>query len=103
MKGMGNIQKMMKQAKEMQDRLQKEMAEMRSEGSSGGGMVTVVLDGSKNLISLTINPEVVDKEETEMLQDLIVAAFNDANAKVDEALAEKMGAFGAGLKIPGLF
>lgn len=103
MKGMGNIQKMMKQAKEMQDRLQKEMAEMRIEGSSGGGMVTVVLDGSKNLISLTINPEVVDKDDTEMLQDLIVAAFNDANAKVDEALAEKMGAFGAGLKIPGLF
>lgn len=100
---MGNIQKMMKQAKEMQDRLQKEMAEMRIEGSSGGGMVTVVLDGSKNLISLTINPEVVDKDDTEMLQDLIVAAFNDANAKVDEALAEKMGAFGAGLKIPGLF
>jgi DNA-binding YbaB/EbfC family protein len=103
MKGMGNIQKMMKQAKEMQDRLQKEMAEMRVEGSSGGGMVTVILDGTKNLISLVINPEVVDKEDTEMLQDLIVAAFNDANAKVDESLSEKMGAFGAGLKIPGLF
>ena len=73
MKGIGNIQKMMKQAKEMQDRLQKEMAEMRIEGSSGGGMVTVVLDGTKNLISLTINPEVVDKEDTEMLQDLILA------------------------------
>lgn len=103
MKGMGNIQKMMKQAKEMQERIQKEMAEMRVEGSSGGGMVTATLDGSKNLISLTINPEVVDKEDTEMLQDLIIAAFNDANAKVDEALSEKMGAFGAGLKIPGLF
>lgn len=103
MKGMGNIQKMMKQAKEMQERLQREMAEMRVEGSSGGGMVTVVLDGSKNLTSLTINPEVVDKEDTEMLQDLIIAAFNDANTKVDEELTEKMGAFGAGLKIPGLF
>jgi DNA-binding YbaB/EbfC family protein len=103
MKGIGNIQKMMKQAKEMQDRLQKEMAEMRIEGSSGGGMVTVVLNGSKNLISLTINPEVVDKEDTEMLQDLIVAAFNDANTKVEEELSTKMGAFGAGLKIPGLF
>jgi nucleoid-associated protein EbfC len=103
MKGLGNIQKMMKQAKEMQDRLQEEMAEMRIEGSSGGGMVTVVLDGSKNLISLTINPEVVNKEDTEMLQDLIAAAFNDANTKVEAALSEKMGAFGAGLKIPGLF
>ena len=98
-----NMRKLLKQAQEMQDRMQKEMAEMRVEGSSGGGMVTVVLDGSKNLISLTLNPEVVDKEDTEMLQDLIIAAFNDANAKVDEALSEKMGAFGAGLKIPGLF
>ncbi len=103
MKGVGNIQKMLKTAKEMQERLQKEMAEMRIEGSSGGGMVNVVLDGTKNLISLKINPEVVDKEDTEMLQDLIIAAFNDANAKVDEALSERMGAFGAGLKIPGLF
>lgn len=103
MKNMGNIQKMLKTAKEMQDKLQREMAEMRIEGSSGGGMVAVVLDGSKNLVSLTINPEVVNKDDTEMLQDLIVAAFNDANTKVDEALSEKMGAFGAGLKIPGLF
>ncbi len=102
MKGIGNIQKMMKQAKEMQEQLQREMAEMKIEGSSGGGMVTVVLDGTKSLISLTINPEVVDKDDTEMLQDLIVAAFNDASTKVDEALSEKMGAFGAGLKIPGL-
>lgn len=103
MKNMGNIQKMLKTAKEMQEKLQREMAEMKIEGSSGGGMVTVVLDGSKNLVSLTINPEVVNKDDTEMLQDLIMAAFNDANTKVDEALSEKMGAFGAGLKIPGLF
>jgi DNA-binding YbaB/EbfC family protein len=103
MKNMGNIQKMLKTAKEMQEKLQREMSEMRIEGSSGGGMVTVVLDGSKNLVSLTINPEVVNKDDTEMLQDLIMAAFNDANTKVDEALSEKMGAFGAGLKIPGLF
>lgn len=103
MKNMGNIQKMLKTAKEMQEKLQREMAEMRIEGSSGGGMVAVVLDGSKNLVSLTINPEVVNKDDTEMLQDLIVAAFNDANAKVEEALSERMGAFGAGLKIPGLF
>ncbi len=103
MKNIGNIQKMLKTAKEMQDKLQREMAEMRIEGASGGGMVSVVLDGSKNLVSLTINPEVVNKDDIEMLQDLIVAAFNDANAKVDEALSEKMGAFGAGLKIPGLF
>jgi len=103
MKGVGNIQKMLKTAKEMQEKLKKEMDEMRIEGSSGGGMVHVELDGNKNLISLKISPEVVEKDETEMLQDLIVAAFNDANAKVDEILSDKLGAFGAGLKIPGLF
>ena len=79
MKGMGNLQKMLKQAKEMQDRIQEESAEMRVEGSSGGGMVTVLLDGTKSLISIKIDPEVVDKDDVEMLQDLIVAAFNDAN------------------------
>ena len=103
MKGMGNLQKMLKQAKEMQDKLQKESAEMKVEGSSGGGMVAVILDGTKNLVSICIDPEVVDKEDVEMLQDLIQAAFNDANMKVDETMSEKLGAFGAGLKIPGLF
>jgi DNA-binding YbaB/EbfC family protein len=103
MKGMGNLQKMLKQAKEMQEKLQRESAEMRVEGSSGGGMVSVMLDGSKNLVSVVIDPEVVDKEDVDMLQDLILAAFNDASAKVDDAMSEKLGAFGAGMKIPGLF
>jgi len=103
MKGVGNLQKMLKQAKEMQERIQRETAEMRIEGSSGGGMVTVTLDGSKNLVSCRIDPEVVNKEDVEMLQDLIMAAFNDANTKVEEALSEKLGALGAGMKIPGLF
>lgn len=102
MKGMGNLQRMLKQAKEMQDRIQKESAEMRVEGSSGGGMVSVTLDGTKNLISIKIDPEVVNKDDVDMLQDLIIAAFNDANAKVDENLSQKLGALGAGLKIPGL-
>ena len=102
MKGMGNLQKMLSQAKEMQDRIQRESVEMRVEGSSGGGMVTVVLDGTKNLISIKVDPEVVDKDDVEMLQDLIVAAFNDANTKVDEELSQKLGTLGAGLKIPGL-
>lgn len=103
MKGVPNLQKMLKTAKEMQEKLQKELAEMRVEGSSGGGMVNVTLDGSKNLISIQIDPEVVNKEDIEMLQDLIMAAFNDAGAKVDEKLSEKLGALGPGLKIPGLF
>lgn len=103
MKSVGNLQKMLKQAKEMQEKLQKEMAEMRMDGSSGGGMVTVTLDGQKSFISLQIDPEVVNKEDVEMLQDLVIAAFNDAASKVDEALSQKLGAFGSGLKIPGLF
>jgi len=102
MKNMGNLQKMLKQAKEMQDRIQRESAEMRVEGSSGGEMVTVILDGTKSLISIKIDPEVVDKDDVEMLQDLILAAFNDANTKVDEELSQKLGTLGAGLKIPGL-
>jgi DNA-binding YbaB/EbfC family protein len=103
MKGIGDLQKMLKTAKEMQEKLQRELAELRIEGNSGGGMVTVVLDGQKNLISLRIDPEVVNKDDIGMLQDLIIAAFNDAGAKVDEQLSQKLGGLGAGLKIPGLF
>ena len=102
MKGMGNLQKMLKQAKEMQEKIKKELEVMRVEGTSGGGMVEIVMDGNKNIISIKIDPEVVNKEDVEMLQDLISAAFNDAAGKVDENLKEKMGAMGAGLKIPGL-
>jgi DNA-binding YbaB/EbfC family protein len=103
MKGFGDIQKMLKQAKEMQERLQRETAEMRVEGSAGGGMVSVVLDGQKNVLSLRLDPEVVNKDDVDMLQDLVLAAFRDAAAKVDAALAEKLGGLGAGMKIPGMF
>jgi DNA-binding YbaB/EbfC family protein len=103
MKSFGDIQKMLKSAKEMQDKLQKELAELRMEGTSGGGMVAVILDGQKNLISVKLDPEVVNKDDVDMLQDLILAAFNDAAAKVDEHLAQKLGGLGAGLKIPGMF
>ena len=102
MKNMMDLQKMLKSAKEMQDRLQKELAALRVEGSSGGGMVTVVLDGHKTLQSIRLDPEVVNRDDMDMLQDLIVAAFNDGAAKVDESLAAKLGGLGAGLKIPGL-
>ncbi len=103
MKSFGDIQKMLKSAKEMQDKLQKELAELRMEGTSGGGMVAVTLDGQKNLISIKLDPEVVNKDDIDMLQDLIMAACNDAAAKVDEHLAQKLGGLGAGLKIPGMF
>jgi len=103
MKNMLDLQKMLKTAKDMQDKLQKEMAEMKVEGTSGGGMVTVVLDGQKHLLSLRLEAEIVKADEIDMLQDLIVAAFNDATAKVDEALSQKLGGLTGGLKIPGIF
>jgi DNA-binding YbaB/EbfC family protein len=97
-----NIQSMMQQAKEMQERLQKQMADLRVEATAGGGMVTVVLNGTKQLESIKIDPEVVSKDDVEMLQDLIVAALNDANRKVDEQLGQSMSGLMGGLKIPGL-
>jgi DNA-binding YbaB/EbfC family protein len=97
-----DIQQMMKQAQQMQERLQKQMSELRIEASAGGGMVTVVVTGSKQLQSLKIDPEVVSKEDVEMLQDLIVAAVNDAQRKVDEELSNKMGGLMGGLKLPGM-
>jgi hypothetical protein len=97
-----NIQSMMQQAKEMQERLQKQMAELRVEATAGGGMVTVVVNGTKQLQSIAIDPEVVSKDDVEMLQDLIVAAINDAHRKVDEQLGQSMSGLMGGLKIPGL-
>lgn len=97
-----NIQKMMQQAQQMQEKLQREMADMRIEASSGGGMVSVVINGHKQLQSLKIDPEVVSKDDVDMLQDLIVAAINDAHRRVDEALANQMQGMMGGMKIPGL-
>ena len=93
---------MMKQAQEMQERLKKQMAELRVEATAGGGMVTVTLNGTKQLQSIKIDPEVVSKDDVEMLQDLIVAAVNDAGRKVDEQLGQSMSGLMGGLKIPGL-
>ena len=97
-----NIQAMMQQARQMQEKLQQQMADLRVEATAGGGMVTVVLNGAKQMQSIRIDPEVVSKEDVEMLQDLIVAAINDANRKVDEQLGQSMSGLMGGLKIPGL-
>ena len=97
-----NIQTMMKQAQEMQQRLQQQMTEMRIEATAGGGMVTAVVNGHKHLLSLAIDPDVVSKDDVAMLQDLIVAAVNDAHRKVDEELKQKMGGLVSGLGLPGL-
>jgi nucleoid-associated protein EbfC len=92
------IQQMMKQAQLMQERLHQEMAALRVEATAGGGMVSVKLSGDKQLLALKIDPEVVSKDDVEMLQDLIVAAVNDALRKVDDTLKQKMG----GMLPPGL-
>jgi DNA-binding YbaB/EbfC family protein len=92
-----DMRQMMKQAQQMQERLQQQMAELKVEASAGGGMVTVVVNGAKQIQSLKIDPEVVSKDDVEMLQDMIVAAINDAQRKADEELAQKMGGL-----IPGL-
>jgi DNA-binding YbaB/EbfC family protein len=97
-----NIQKMMQQAQEMQEKLQRQMAELKIEATAGGGMVSVVINGHKQVQSIKIDPEVVSKEEIDMLQDLIVAAINDAQRRVDEALASQMQGMMGGLKLPGM-
>ena len=97
-----NIQKMMQQAQQMQDKMQKQMAAMKVDATAGGGMVAVSMSGSKQLLSITIDPEAVSKDDVEMLQDMIVAAVNDAQRKVDDALQQQMSGMMGGLKIPGL-
>ena len=86
-----DIQRVMKQAQEMQERLKQQMNTLRVEATSGGGMVTVVVNGQKVVQSIRIDPEVVSKDDVGMLQDLIVAAVNDAQRKVDEEMQQKMG------------
>jgi DNA-binding YbaB/EbfC family protein len=97
-----NIQKMMQQEQEMQERLQKQMADMRVDATAGGGMVTVVVSGHKQLMKITIDPEVVSKDDVPMLQDLILAAINDAHRKVDQALAQQMSGLMGGMQNSGL-
>lgn len=95
--GGGNMQTMMKQAQMMQQKLadaQKELEEMEIEGESGGGMVKVVCNGKKVISSISIDPKAVDPDDVEMLEDLIVAAINDAYSVADEEYEDKMGMFG---------
>ena len=98
-----NIQKLMKQAQQMQSKMQQELEQMIVEASTGGGMVTVTMTGQKILQTVTIEPDVLDPEDPEMLQDLIVTAVNEATRKIDEAMQEKMGALTGGMGLPGMF
>jgi DNA-binding YbaB/EbfC family protein len=86
----------------MQQRLQQQMTDLRVEATAGGGMVTVVVNGHKHLQSIRIDPEVVSRDDVEMLQDLVVAAVNDAHRKVDDELKRTMGGFMSSLGLPGM-
>jgi DNA-binding YbaB/EbfC family protein len=99
----GDPRKLMKQFQQMQTKMQEEISALRVEASSGGGMVTVAMTGEKRIESLTIDPEAVNKDDVEMLQDLIVAAINEAQNKVEEELKEKLGAMTGGMQLPGMF
>jgi DNA-binding YbaB/EbfC family protein len=98
-----NMQQLMKQAQKMQEQLQKNMEATVVDASAGGGMVSVKMNGNKQLLSVQIEQEVFSGGDKEMLQDLVVAAVNEGIRKVDEALAGQMGNLTGGLKIPGLF
>ena len=98
-----NPKKMLQQVQQMQEQMQRRMADLRVEGSAGGGMVKATMDGAKNLLGVTIEKDAVDPNDVEMLQDLVVAAINEAARKVDEALQDQIGAMTGGMKIPGLF
>jgi DNA-binding YbaB/EbfC family protein len=95
------INQMMKQAKALQDKLKQQLDEIRVEATAGGGMVTVKMSGNKSVTEVRIDPEVVDKNDVEMLQDLITAAVNEASRKVDEAAQREIGSLAGNL--PGLF
>jgi len=92
------MQTMMKQAQQMQQKLQEEIAQIRVEASAGGGMVTVKMDGQKNVLGVTIDPEVAG--DVEMLQDMVVAACNEAVKKADGEIQQKMGGMLGGMGLP---
>jgi DNA-binding YbaB/EbfC family protein len=98
---MSSMRQLMKQAQEMQEKLQRELNELVVETSVGGGMVTVQMSGHKQLVSVKIDPEAVDPSDLSMLEDLIVAAVNQAGKKVEETMQGKMGSLASSL--PGLF
>lgn len=103
--GKGNLGNMMKQIQKMQaqmEQIQAELEQTQVEGTAGGGMVTAIVNGKQDLLEIKIDPEVVDPEDVEMLQDLIVAAVNQARQKAQELQSEQMSGLTGGLNIPGM-
>ncbi|MDW0111387.1 YbaB/EbfC family nucleoid-associated protein [Sporosarcina aquimarina] len=106
MRGMGNMQGMMKQMQKMQKQMaeaQEKLGDERLEGAAGGGMVKVIVSGDKKVVDVIVDPSVIDPEDAEMLQDLIVIATNDAMEKAEELTNSTMGQFTKGLNLPGMF
>lgn len=104
--GGGNMNNLMKQAQKMQKQMedmQKEMETAEFEATAGGGAVSVKINGKKEILGISIKPEVVDPDDVEMLEDLVLSAVNEALRKVDEETSSKMGKLTGGLNIPGLF
>ena len=102
----GNMQNMMKQMQKMQKKMaeaQEELGEKKIEGTAGGGMVTVIVTGHKEIVDVIIKPEVVDPDDIDMLQDLVLAATNDALKKAEEMTNQTMGQFTKGMNLPGMF
>jgi DNA-binding YbaB/EbfC family protein len=105
MKGIPNMGQLMKQAQQMQAKMakiQEELGEKTVEASAGGGMVSVVVNGRQELLSVKIEPEVIDPDDREMLQDLVIAAVNDAMNKAKDMMNEEMGKLTKGLNLPGI-
>jgi DNA-binding YbaB/EbfC family protein len=102
-KGFGNIMKQAQMMQQKMQRLQQELEGREVEASSGGGMVTARVNGKQQLLDLKIEPAAVDPQDTEMLQDLIIAAVNEAIKKSQDMVQEEMGKITGGLNIPGLF
>jgi DNA-binding YbaB/EbfC family protein len=109
MKGMPNMGQLMKQAQQFQAKMakmQEEVGEKTIEASAGGGMVSVVVNGKQEIVSIRIDPEVIDPDDKEMLQDLVMAAVNDGMSRAKEMINEEMGKLTKGLNlpnVPGLF
>ena len=95
-----NIRQLMKQAQQMQEKMQRELDDLEIEASVGGGMVSIVMNGKKHVRSVRLDPEVIDPQDASMLEDLVLAAFNEASRQVDDALQGKLGSLASGL--PGM-
>ena len=97
---LGNLQEMMKQAQQMQEEMQRELQQVRVEASVGGGIVTIAMNGAKEVLDLKLDPETVKSGDVEMLQDLILAAFNEASRKADEKVKAGLGSKLGGMGLP---